>query len=109
MPDRIHVLMVDDEPEVRSLLGRVLAKGGYVTTEATSGAEAMAVLGRQEFEVVVVDIKLPDASGLDILRWAREADVDTEFIVLTGNADVETAVEAMRLGAYDFIAKPWRN
>ena len=109
MPDRLHVLVVDDDPEVRSLLERVLAKSGYVSAEASSGAEAMAVLGRREFDVVLVDIKLPDASGLDILRWAREADVDTEFVVLTGNADVETAVEAMRLGAYDFIAKPWRN
>src|SRR3989442_12215547 len=69
----------------------------------------MATLGRQEFDVVLLDVKLPDASGLDILRWARESDVDTEFVILTGNADVETAVEAMRLGAYDFVAKPWRN
>jgi DNA-binding NtrC family response regulator len=109
MQDRTHVLVVDDDPEVRALLSRVLTKGGYVLAEATSGAEAMAVLGRQEFDVALVDIKLPDASGLDILRWAREAEADTELIVLTGNADVETAVEAMRLGAYDFIAKPWRN
>ena len=69
----------------------------------------MSTLGRQEFDVVLLDVKLPDASGLDILRWARESDVDTEFVILTGNADVETAVEAMRLGAYDFVAKPWRN
>src|SRR5918992_1684087 len=109
MSDRTHVLVVDDDPEVRALLTRVLTKGGYVLAEATSGAEAMAVLGRQEFDVALVDIKLPDASGLDILRWAREAEADTEFVELTGNADVETAVEAMRLGAYDFIAKPWRN
>jgi DNA-binding NtrC family response regulator len=109
MHEQPHVLVVDDDPEVRALLSRVLTKAGYVLAEATSGAEAMALLGRQEFEVALVDIKLPDASGLDILRWAREAEADTELIVLTGNADVETAVEAMRLGAYDFIAKPWRN
>jgi DNA-binding NtrC family response regulator len=109
MPDRVSVLVVDDDPEVRSLLQRVLTKAQYTTAEAASGAEAMAILGRQEFDVVLVDVKLPDASGLDILRWAREADVETEFIVLTGNADVETAVEAMRLGAYDFLGKPWRN
>jgi len=109
MRERARVFIVDDDPEVRALLARVLAKAGCVSAEAASGAEAMAALGRQEFDVVLVDIKLPDASGLDILRWARSAEVDTEFIVLTGHADVETAVEAMRLGAYDFVAKPWRN
>ncbi len=109
MHERIRVLVVDDDPEVRSLLGRVLTKNSWTTTEASSGADAMATLGRQEFDVVLLDVKLPDASGLDILRWARESDVDTEFVILTGNADVETAVEAMRLGAYDFVAKPWRN
>jgi DNA-binding NtrC family response regulator len=109
MPDRIRVFVVDDDPDVRSLLGRVLTKAGFTVAEAGSGAEAMAQLGREEFDVVLVDVKLPDASGLDILRSARDGDVDTEFVVLTGHADVETAVEAMRLGAYDFIGKPWRN
>ncbi|HSE94085.1 MAG TPA: sigma-54 dependent transcriptional regulator [Methylomirabilota bacterium] len=109
MADRIRLLVVDDDAEVRSLLERVLGKGGYQPTQASNGAQAMELLGREEFDVALVDIKLPDASGLDILRWARDTDTDTEFIVLTGNADVETAVEAMRLGAYDFIAKPWRN
>jgi DNA-binding NtrC family response regulator len=109
MHDRIRVLVVDDDAEVRALLSRVLTKAGFAVGEAVSGAEGMALLGRHEYDVALVDIKLPDASGLDILRWAREAESDTEFIVLTGNADVETAVEAMRLGAYDFLGKPWRN
>ncbi len=109
MPDRIRVLVVDDDSEVRALLVRVLAKAGFTAAEVASGAEATTVLAREPFDVVLVDIKLPDASGLDILRWARDAEVDTELIVLTGHADVETAVEAMRLGAYDFIGKPWRN
>jgi DNA-binding NtrC family response regulator len=109
MHERTRVLVVDDDPEVRDLLGRVLSRSGCATAEAVSGAEAMTLLGRQEFDVALVDIKLPDASGLEILRWAREAEADTEFVVLTGHADVETAVEAMRLGAYDFVTKPWRN
>jgi two-component system response regulator AtoC len=109
MHDRIRVLVVDDDSEVRALLSRVLTKAGFAVGEAVSGNEGMALLGRHEYDVALVDVKLPDASGLDILRWAREAESDTEFIVLTGNADVETAVEAMRLGAYDFLGKPWRN
>ena len=109
MHDAIHVLVVDDDADVRSLLTTVLTKSRMTVVEAPSGAEGIAFLGRQEFDVALVDVLLPDHSGLDILRWARTAEVDTEFVVLTGHADVETAVEAMRLGAYDFIRKPWRN
>jgi DNA-binding NtrC family response regulator len=109
MRDRIRALIVDDDAEVRSLLTGVLTRGQMTVIEAASGGEAMVALGRDEFDVVLVDVRLPDHSGLDILRWARGADIDTEFIVLTGQADVDTAVEAMRLGAYDFVAKPWKN
>jgi len=109
MHETTRVLVVDDEPDVRGLLGAVLARNRVTVTEAASGAEAMTRLGRAEFDVVVIDILLPDHSGLDVLRWARGAEIDTEFVVLTGHADLETAVEAMRLGAYDFVTKPWKN
>ena len=109
MPERMRALVVDDDGDVRDLLAGVLAKQHIAVVIAGSGAEAMAVLGREELDVVLLDLRLLDASGLDVLRWARGAEVDTEFIVLTGHAEVETAVEAMRLGAYDFLAKPCRN
>jgi DNA-binding NtrC family response regulator len=109
MQDRIRALVVDDDADVRAILISVLTRSQMTVVEAASGGEAMAALGRDEFDVVLVDVRLPDHSGLEILRWARGADVDTEFIVLTGHADVDTAVEAMRLGAYDFVAKPWKN
>jgi DNA-binding NtrC family response regulator len=109
MPHAIHVLVVDDDPDVRAMLTMVLARSPMTVSEAVSGTEAMERLARGAFDIALVDVHLPDHSGLDILRWARDADVDVETIVLTGHADVETAVEAMRLGAYDFIAKPWKN
>jgi two-component system, NtrC family, response regulator AtoC len=109
MPDTIHVLVVDDDADVRGLLVSVLSRSGWSVEQAASGSQAMAALSGGVFDVALVDIQLPDASGLDILRSARAADVDAELIVLTGHADVETAVEAMRLGAYDFIGKPWKN
>jgi DNA-binding NtrC family response regulator len=109
MQDRIRALVVDDEADVRALLTGVLTRDQMTVVEAASGADAMALLGRDEFDVVLADVHLQDHSGLDILRWARGADINTEFIVLTGHADVDTAVEAMRLGAYDFVAKPWKN
>jgi two-component system response regulator AtoC len=107
--DRLSVLVVDDDASIRGLLGSVLARSGMKVADASSGTAAMAALAREGFDVVLLDVMLPDSSGLEILRWARGAEVDTEFIVLTGHADVETAVEAMRLGAYDFIPKPCKN
>src|SRR5467141_217000 len=109
MSDPIHVLVVDDDKNVRSLLVAVLSRSPFTVVEAASGGDAMAHLAREEFDVALVDLQLPDHSGLDILRWAGDADVDAGLIVLTGHADVETAVEAMRLGAYDFITKPCKN
>src|SRR5215470_16684141 len=105
----IHVLAVDDDAAIRRLLGSVLARHQHKVVEAASGAAAMDLLSREAFDVALIDIVLPDRSGLDVLRWARTAETDTEFVVLTGLADVETAVEAMRLGAYDFVTKPWKN
>ena len=103
----IDVLVVDDDAAIRRLLGSILARHQYKVVEAASGAEAMSLLRRSSFDIVLVDVILPDRSGLDVLRWVRDSDIDVELIVLTGHADVETAVEAMRLGAYDFVTKPF--
>jgi two-component system, NtrC family, response regulator AtoC len=105
----MRVLVVDDDKDVRDLLGQVLSRAHTTVSEASSGAAATARLAAERFDVALVDLILPDKSGLEILRWARGAEIDTEFIVLTGYADVETAVEAMRLGAYDYVSKPWKN
>ncbi|HEX6212931.1 MAG TPA: sigma-54 dependent transcriptional regulator, partial [Methylomirabilota bacterium] len=110
MATTMHVLVVDDDADVRNLLATVLeGDAGAHVTEAASGAEGMALLGREEFDVALIDVQMPDHSGLDVLRWARAAEIDTELIVLTAHADVETAVQAMRLGAYDFLPKPCKN
>jgi DNA-binding NtrC family response regulator len=110
MATAMHVLVVDDDADVRNLLAAVLeGDAGARVAEAASGAEGMALLGREEFDVALVDVQMPGHSGLDVLRWARAAEIDTELIVLTAHADVETAVQAMRLGAYDFISKPCKN
>lgn len=109
MPDGIRVLVVDDEAGVRSLVSAVLKRQSIAVVEAASGGAATAKLAAEDFDVALVDIKLPDQSGLEILKWVRETDLDVEIVVLTGHADVETAVGAMRLGAYDFVTKPWKN
>jgi DNA-binding NtrC family response regulator len=109
MADGARVLIVDDDAEIRRVLTAVLVESGAEVAEAASATEGMARLGREDFDVALLDIQMPDHSGLDVLRWARAAALDTELIVLTGHADVETAVEAMRLGACDFVTKPCRN
>jgi two-component system, NtrC family, response regulator AtoC len=109
MAGGVRVLIVDDDAEIRHILKAVLVDTGTDVAEAASAAEGMARLGREDFDVALLDIQMPDQSGLDVLRWARAAALDTELIVLTGHADVETAVEAMRLGACDFVTKPCRN
>ena len=109
MADGVRVLIVDDDAEIRRVLTAVLVETGTEVAEAASATEGMARLGREDFDVALLDIQMPDHSGLDVLRWARAAALDTELIVLTGHADVETAVEAMRLGACDFVTKPCRN
>src|SRR4030095_6183345 len=104
-----RVLIVDDDAEIRRVLTAVLVESGADGAEGASPPGGMARRGRQDFDVALLDIQMPDHSGLDVLRWARAATLDTELIVLTGHADVETAVEAMRLGAGDFCYNPPRH
>src|SRR5678815_889775 len=95
MADGARVLIVDDDAVIRRVLTAVLVESGADVAEAASATEGMARLGREDFDVALLDIHMPDHSGLDVLRWARAAALDTELIVLTGHADVETAVEAV--------------
>jgi DNA-binding NtrC family response regulator len=103
-----RVLVVEDDPSLSEIMCEELAARGYATAPATSVAEALQRLGQAEFEVALLDLMLPDGSGMDVLRRIREEELPTEAIVLTGFATLATAVEAMKLGAYDYLAKPTR-
>jgi len=100
------ILVVDDEVNIREALGALLAEDGYQVSTAASVDEATEALGRGAFHLVVSDLRLGDRSGLDILRYMRDAHPEAETIFLTAYGTVEGAVEAMKLGAYDYIAKP---
>ena len=104
----IRILAVDDEPDLRQLVRHALTQRGHEVRTAGNGKEAMALLGQEEFDVVLLDLRMPEMGGIQLLRWAREMGVEAEIIVLTGHADVDTAIEAMRLGAYDYLSKPFR-
>jgi len=103
---KITILMVDDEPAVLFGYGRYFAKTGYETAEALSLADARKAIQTRRFDAVLLDLNLPDGNGLDWIRSLREENPDIAVIVITGQGDIPTAVEAMRLGADNFLVKP---
>ncbi|MCX6620890.1 MAG: sigma-54 dependent transcriptional regulator, partial [Acidobacteria bacterium] len=101
-----QILVVDDDPGFRSLLETILKAEGYEVQAAASIAEAGRAGTQKQFHLVLTDLKLPDGDGLMVLRRWREAGLSTPFIVITGFGTVPSAVEAMKLGAVDYIGKP---
>ena len=104
----IEVLVVDDERPTRILMERELPQSGCKVVAVPSGEEALEVLSRQEFDVVLLDLKMPGLGGVETLRRLRSSGVTAEVVVLTGHPDIDTAIEAMKLGAYDYLTKPFK-
>ncbi len=100
-------MIVDDEPEFRELLIRRFNQLGWRAQGANTGEEALDLLSRREFDVAVLDMMLPGMSGLELLTKIKEGPTDCEVVMLTGQATVETAVAAMKAGAYDYVVKPF--
>src|SRR5438067_9499053 len=100
------ILIVDDEAELRFMLAGLL-RGDYEVTEASSGAGLKESLTQSQTDIVLLDLKLPDADGLDLLPEIKKQWPGTEVIVLTGNASIEAAVTATKRGAYHFLNKPF--
>ena len=101
-----RVLVVDDERLIRWSLEQMLEKGGYTVETAEDGATALAAVRDESPDLVLLDLKLPDTDGIHLIRQIKEAHPDIQVVIMTAYADVATAVEAMRLGAYDYIPKP---
>lgn len=102
-----RILVVDDEQSMRELLAIVLRREGYEVLLAESGRAAVDLLEREPVDLLISDIKMPDLSGVDVLRAAKKIDQDMLGIMITAFASTETAVEAMRLGACDYLSKPF--
>ncbi len=100
------ILVVDDDPGFRRLLETILKGEGYEVEEAGSAGEARRAGARRRFDLVISDLKLPDGDGLQVLRWWKENAPETPVIMITGFGTVATAVEAMKLGAADYLGKP---
>ena len=105
---RPKLLIVDDEATQMTALCDTLEDQGYVTTGFTSAKEALAVLRGQEFDVVLTDLMMPEMDGITLLRAALETDANLVGIVMTGHGSIDTAVEAMKGGALDYILKPFK-
>lgn len=101
-----RVLVMDDEEALAELLASALEDGGYEVTVAHSVSEAKSLLARHEFDVALLDLHLPDGTGEDILLRLTDEGASTEAIVLTGDRDITSAVQAMKLGASDYLVKP---
>jgi DNA-binding NtrC family response regulator len=102
------ILIVDDEAFIRENLERILQEEQYATTSARDGKQALDFLKEEPFDLVFLDLKLPDVSGLEILKKVKEYDPDLLVIIMTGYASVESAVDALKMGAYDYIKKPFK-
>ena len=101
-----HILVVEDRESLRRMLERALAQEGYKVSTSADGEQAASRLAKESFDLVLTDLKLPGMSGIDVLRASREAQPRLPVVVLTAFGTVGTAVEAMKLGAADFLEKP---
>jgi len=106
-PDPLHVLIIDDEASIRDGSKRILSRIGFRASTAENGTDALELLAEDRAALVLLDMKMPGMDGMEVLGRIREVDASILVIVITGFATLETAVAAMKLGAYDFIPKPF--
>jgi DNA-binding response OmpR family regulator len=105
MPDADRVLVVDDEANIRLTLATLLRRAGFDVTAAEGGKEAIALLAQQTFDLMVVDLKMPEVDGMQVVATARLRQPDIAIIVLTGHGSMETAIEGMHQGVFDYLLK----
>jgi two-component system nitrogen regulation response regulator NtrX len=100
------ILIIDDEKSIRATLRDILEYEKYSVDEAKDGEEGWTMISKNEYDIVLCDIKMPKMDGMEVLEKAMEAGIDTQFIMVSAHGNIETAVEATKKGAYDFIQKP---
>ena len=100
------ILLVDDEVVFASNMAKLLESRGYWVTAVNSGDSAIRELEKQDFDVVVLDLKMPGMDGITTLKEIKKLDLFTQTLILTGHGSIDTAMEAIKLGAYDYLTKP---
>jgi two-component system response regulator AtoC len=109
MSSTLQILVVDDEPAIRQILAATVTRAGHAVETASSGREALMRLAKGDVEVALCDINMPDLTGIEVVREARSSGIDTTFIMMTAFSSVDTAIEAMKAGAIDYMIKPLRQ
>lgn len=107
MPAKNKILVVDDEEALRTVLASELEGEGYLVTTAFDGQNAIDILGSAVFDLILLDIKMPNVDGFEVLKFVKERHPTTKIIMLTGFADLKNAIESKKLGAEDFVSKPY--
>src|SRR5512143_1086799 len=102
------ILVVDDEPGMRSLLKKVLSKEGYFVTPFEKGEEALDALSSEDYDLAILDIEMPGLNGIELLKRIKRKDAGLNVVMITAYGSLQSAVEAMRLGAYDYLTKPFQ-
>ncbi len=102
----MNILIIDDDPNARKTLGKILKAKGFEIEEAGTGSEAIAACGSKFFNLALIDVRLPDTSGLEVLKAVRGINEDTVAIMMTGYASLDSSIEAMNKGAFSFFTKP---
>ena len=103
----VKVLVIDDEAIVRVSCERVLQPEGYEVVATSRGDEAIELMEREKFDIVLTDLKMPDMDGLEVLKIIKKRWPDVQVIIITGYGTISTAVQAIKLGAYEYIEKPF--
>lgn len=103
-----HILLVDDDQNLLDTLGTILQLDGYNVVTASSAHEGLLAMQKQPFDLVLVDLKMPRTTGLDMLKVIREQYPQTKVVIMTAYATVDTTVQAMRLGVFDYLPKPFK-
>ena len=101
-----NILIIDDEKAIRKTLGEILSYEGYKITEAVDGEDGLEKYSNNSYDIVLCDIKMPKLDGIEFLEKAKTINADTPIIMISGHGNIETAVEAVKKGAYDYISKP---
>jgi len=101
-----HILIIDDEAGLRQTMARILLRAGFEVTTVASGKETLAILNEHTFDLIYLDIRMPDMNGLDVLKTIHELFPDLPVVLFTAQPDLHSAVEALRRGATDYLLKP---
>ena len=107
MSSKARILVIDDEKIILKSCNKILSEEGYDVQTVQTGAEGLQRLKDEKFDIILTDLKMPEISGMEVLKRIMESYPDIIVIMMTGYSTVQTAVEAMKLGAYDYIPKPF--